>query len=253
MSTALHNTRLSARGLSLTELAFVMAILSASFLGILSTMDFMANGMHSETVYAEQNTRTTGTLYDVVAELRDATAYSPNFFLEVNPEKPPRITFDKVDTVDSSGNMVWGNKITYRLERVSNAASAAFESDHAGITQGRIVREETGPKKGDPTVLSVIEDSVPYRFTKDGSPAWGFNVSRDGCALSITISRFGDTGSKSIEAQKNGTEAAQQVQAPAPTGNSSTPTATTVQGSIVITTVNGVYFLKNPQVVIPAQ
>lgn len=241
----------SSRGMSLIELTFVMSILGGAFLAILSTMNFMAGGMHAETVYAEQNTRTTGTLYDVVSELRDATAYSPNFYLEVNPEKPPQIIFDKVDGVDSTGNMIWGSKITYRLEKVSTAASAQFEADHPGITQGRVIREEVFAQKNELPLVRVVEDNVPYRFTQNGTAAWGFNIAREGCALAITLSRFGDTGSVASDS-KSSVNTQQQNVAQQNT-NTLESTSTITLGSVVISTAKGVYFLKNPQVVIPAQ
>ncbi|HLX64987.1 MAG TPA: hypothetical protein VKX17_27200 [Planctomycetota bacterium] len=218
-------------------------------------MSFVANGMYSETVSADQYTRTTGTLYDVVSELREAASYSPHFYLEVNPTKAPSITFDKIDTVDANGNIVWGSMITYRLEHVATDASAQFESDHPGVTQGRVVREEVASvnNQPQPAVLTVIEDCVPYQITQSGTSAWGFNVTRDGCALTITLSRCGDTrlgtGAENDINVNSNTMAATTTT----TTNTSNPITHATLGTLDICTTKSVYFLKNPQVVIPAE
>lgn len=239
-------------GLTMVELMFVMAILSGMFVAACSTMIFIGAGMQSEAIYSDQYARSSGTLYDLVAELREAAVYSPNFYVEVDPAKAPLITFDKIDGVDSSGNTVWGKKITYRLERVTGAAAEAFEAAHSGILVGRLMREESTPNNTDPPLLMVIEENVPFKFAVNGVVTWGFNVTRDGCALSISISRFGDqhldAGAQS--AQNSESKTASKVTAAPP---NSFGLSTVTQGSIVIATARGVYFLKNPQVVIPAQ
>lgn len=234
-------------GLSLVELIFVMTILAGAFAGIFFTMNLVARGMYSETVNADQYTRVTGTLYDVVSELRETAVFSPHFYLEVNPAKPPSITFDKIDTVDADGTIVWGSTITYRLERVVSAGSAEFEAANPGITQGQVVREEIGKinNQPQPPQTSVIEESVPYQFTQNGNTAWGFNVTRDGCALALALSRFGDTH---IDTNLSATDAV--------SGNSAKANnaiSTTAVGRLAICTTRGVYFLRNPQAVIPAE
>ena len=95
-------------------------------------------------------------------------------------------------------------------------------------------------------------------FTRNGGAEWGFNVTRDGCAIAVTLSRFGDTGIDTATSADPATGAQQtqlaqtQISAPPP-ANSSAPTSTSTLGAITVTTATGVYFLKNPQVVIPAQ
>lgn len=253
--------RFRARGTSMVELMFVMAILAGAFVAVLSSINFIANGMFAERVHADQFTRTTSTLYDLVSELREATIYSPNFYIEQNPSKPPLIVFDKVDTVDSTGKMVWGSKITYRLEQVSSTSSSTSGGGTA-IVSGRIVREETAANSIVPPMTTVIEENVPYQYTLRGVRTWGFNVTLDGCALTVTTSRFGDTGIESGDDSASSSQLANggnastftasinnnSSAAPEPNGTSSS-----TQGTVAIFTVRGTYYLRNPQEIISAQ
>jgi hypothetical protein len=199
----------------------VLALLAGTFVAILDVLRLLGTGMQEETARATVTTRTQGTLYDIVAELRQATAYSPNFYIEQSAANPPKITFDLVDGVDPKGNIIWGNKITYRL--VKAPAAEAKQYSYLGIVPGQILRDEIGAKT--PLTTSLVEDMVPYQFVENGVTKWGFLVSRNGNSLSLSISRFGTT------VAKNGS----------------------ASSALSISTTSGVYFLRNPQVLITLQ
>ena len=252
------NHRLS-HGITLVEMTFVMAILSGAFVAILALLNFIGSGMFYDTVSSDQTTRTTGTLYDIVSEVRDATAFSPNFYIEVNPDAPPKIIFDKVDGVDKDGNTIWGSKITYRLEQSNDAGGLQLQAAKSGVPTGRIIREEVFANKALTADVRTVEERVPYQFKRNGVTEWGFNITRNGSALTVTSSRFGDSGIDA-HAPTDGvvTQPTNYAQAATAGGSTLVPASTTPVtsmsiGSLVISTATGTYFLKNPKVVIPAE
>jgi hypothetical protein len=210
-----RSVRRSARGLTILEMSIVLAILACAFVAILDVLHVLGMGMKDQTVRSDLVTRTQGTLDDMVAELHQAASYSPHFSIEQNPSAPPRITFDMVQGIDNSGNIVWGNVVTYRLVNVSATQGAEFA--YLNVVPGQILRDESGPTT--PLSTTIAEDLVPYQFVQDGVTHWGFSVSRSGSALTLAISRFGSPGVTAGNA------------AAAPT----------------ILTTRGVYFLRNSQ------
>ena len=221
MTTGVRGQESGVRGLTLLELMVALSVLGCAFLALFDVMHLLGSGIQNQKVSSDVLTRTQGTLYDIVAELRQATAFSPNFYIEQSATQPPRITFDLVDSVDSKGNIIWGNKITYRLVKASSQQIAEFA--YLNIVPGQILRDESSGTG--PVTTSVIEELVPYQFVDSGVTKWGFSVSRDGSALALSISRFGTTDAR-------GADAASAMQ---------------------ISTTSGVYFLRNPQVVITLQ
>ncbi len=248
--------RRRAPGHSLTELLFVMSILSGAFVAVLTVMNFIANGMYSERVQADQYTRGTGTFYDLTSELREVAVYSPNFYIEENPLKPPRITFDKIDSVDPvSGTMLWGSRITYRLDTALDTDGSGI-AQHNGIFPGRVVREELDPKVGGLPQVMVIEENVPFQYVQNGVTTWGFNLGLDGCALTVTLSRFGDTRIELGDDSKTRVTPVNQAQLNGKTAAGASidsATSSSSQGTCTVFTVTGVYYLRNPQEIIPAQ
>lgn len=217
----------AARGMSLLELIIGLTVLSLAFLLLIGILHVFASGMKVETVNSDQNTRVRGTLYDIGSELRQATASSPHFFIEQVPSKEPSITFDLIDSVNAEGAYVWGNQITYKLVAAPSLDTTILAT--SGITRAQLVREEL-TKSGE-TISSVIEDNVPLKFSNKGIVTWGFTVSRNDSALAISLSRFGDTGVNTPDA----------VNPLAPSGGSN--------HSVIVSTANTVYYLRNPQAV----
>jgi prepilin-type N-terminal cleavage/methylation domain-containing protein len=205
------------RGLTLIELTVALALLASAFVGILDVLRLLGSGLQYETVRSDLSTRTEGTLYDMVAELRQAAACSSNFYIEQNAALPPRITFDLVDRIDTKGNIVWGNKVTYRLVKAPETQAAQFS--YLNIVPGQILRDESGAVT--PLATTVVEELVPYQFSDNGVTKWGFSVSRSGSALTLSTSRFGTTAAKN--------------------GNASQ--------ALMISTVSGTYYLRNSAVV----
>jgi hypothetical protein len=58
----------------------------------------------------------------------------------------------------------------------------------SGIARAQLIRDEV--KKTGEVLTTVVEDSVPYQFTNNGATTWGFNVSRNGSALAVNLSRL---------------------------------------------------------------
>lgn len=209
------------RGLTLFELLVVLAILACAFVAILDVFQLLGRGLQVETTRAELVAHTQGRLYDIVSELRQAAGCSPNFYVEQDASKPPRISFDLVDSIDMKGNITWGNKVTYRLEKAPDAQIAAYA--YLAIVPGQILRDETAANGLVSTTL--VEELVPYQFSDNGVTKWGFNVSRNGSALTLSISRFGSVDARNASASN----------------------------ARLISTLNGVYFLRNSQLVTPLQ
>ncbi len=198
------------------------------FVIVLESMQVMAGGVKSSQAQSDLTTRTTGTLYDIVAELRQATAQSPHFYVEQDLAIPPSITFDLVAGVDVNGNILWGDKITYALQLMPPGDAASF--DYLGIDAAQLIRTETDSQGNVTTTL--IENNVPYRFSENGVTNWGFAVNCNGNAIFISLSRFADSGTLSGHTYQNVSD-----------GSFASP-------KLTIVTTTGNYFLRNPQSVI---
>jgi prepilin-type N-terminal cleavage/methylation domain-containing protein len=94
--------RRSARGFTLLEISIAIGIMGAILVLISQAIQVMSWGVRSSVAQSDSMTRTSGTVYDIVAELRQATAYSPHFYIEQDPTIPPTITFDLVAGVDAT-------------------------------------------------------------------------------------------------------------------------------------------------------
>lgn len=218
---------LRARGMTLLEITVAMGILSVAFVGIMLFMKVMVNGLYSESIESDQQTRTAGQMYDILAEVRQATAQSPHFAVAGSTTIPPSITFDLPAGTNAVGDVVWGSQITYRL-----ALNPGYYIDNAGTVQdAMILRDEVPAGVGGTTTTTVIEQHVPYKITENGVTYWGFNVAVNSNALTISIRRSGDTNVN--------------------LGTSVTPTGST-QGTLATAIFTGTYYLRNSQVALPA-
>jgi hypothetical protein len=206
---------------SLTLMTFILLV-------VFEVMVIMAGGVKSSLAHSDLSTRTKGTIYDIVSELRQATAYSPHFYIEQDVTQPPSITFDLVAGVDGKGNILWGNKVTYCLRLMPEPHASSF--DYLSIDAAQLIRIETDSHGAATT--SLVEDNVPYQYTEAGVSNWGFMVSRDGNALSMSLSRFADTGGRNGHSYRNVSD-----------GSAASPTLLIVKNT-------GTYFLRNPQAVI---
>lgn len=236
----------SPRGHTLLELTFTMAILSAVFAGTLSVIGFLGDAMSNENAQAAPFTRATGTLYDLGAELCEASATSPDFYIEQDPEKPPRLTFNKIVGLDAEGKIAWGSRVTFRLEPSDDQRMY----DLTGVLSARIVRDEVPLDKKTTPTSSVIEENVPYRFECGGKTQWGFDVTVDGPALTLTVSRFGGMPSS---LQRGTNVRAVNFCAPTAPNTTATPVSVVRANAPSIVTVTAMHCLQNPQVALPAQ
>ena len=216
------------RGLTLLEIMVTLGVVAAILVVVMESMQVMAIGVKSSQASSDLSTRTTGTLYDIVSELRQAAAYSPNFNIEQDIARPPSITFDLVAGVDGKGNIVWGNKVTYALQLMPEPEASQF--DYLGVDAGQLIRTETNSLGV--STITLVEDCVPYQYMEPGISSWGFAVSRDGNALSISLSRFADSGAPSGHTYQNVSD------------------GSTLKPSVNIVRTTGIYFLRNPQSVI---
>lgn len=219
---------LGTRGFTLLEASISLALMAFIFMVIFEVLAVMTGSTKSGIAHSDLNTNTRGVVYDIVSELRQATAYSPNFYIEQDAAEPPSITFDLVAGVDGKGNIVWGNKVTYCLRLMPDPQSRAW--DYLNIDAAQLLRIETDNLGA--TTTTLVEDNLPYRFTEDGVTNWGFTVSRDGNALSLSICRFADSGKKSGRQIRNASD------------------GTLAAENLIIVKASGTYFLRNPQSVI---
>src|SRR5262249_30235156 len=157
---------------ALTEMLFAVGILGGAMVATLAVVGFLGDATRYEAGQADPLVHTTGTLYDLDAELCDASASSPNFYVEQDPLKPPSITFDKLNGVASQGQPVWGSKVNYHLESATPIVPMSALSTSSPINVGRIVREET-PLGSTAPQVNVVEENVPCQFINKGAPAWG--------------------------------------------------------------------------------
>ncbi len=214
--------RRTARGVTLVEMTVAMAILGTAFVGISLFMNVMVNGLYSETIESDQQTRTAGKMYDILAELRQATAQSPNFHVvTATSSVPSSITFDLPASTNPAGNVVWGSKVTYRLA----LNSGQYIDSAATVQDAMIMRDALDPVSGT-TTTTVIEQHVPYKITENSVPQWGFNVTVNTNVLTIAIRRSGDTNVN--------------------LGTTVTATGST-QGTLATAIFTGTYYLRNSQ------
>lgn len=216
------------RGFTMLEMTVSLSILGAIFILVFQVMQMMADGFKYSQGSSDATTRSSGAMYDIVSEIRQATAYSPNFYIEQDINKPPSITFDLVSDVDSKGNIIWGNKINYSLKVMAYPQASNF--DYLDIDVGQLIRTETDPKGN--AITSVVADKVPYHYIENTTSYWGFMVSRNGSALTLSLSRFADSGVNTTRRYQNVSDKSFASQ------------------SLLIETTSGVYFLRNPQAVI---
>ncbi len=236
-----------ARGVSLLEITFAMAILSGAFIAVLYVMSFLAGAMTGESGRGDPFAGAMGAQYDLGAELCETAAFSPHFYIEQDPQKAPRITFDKIEGLDSAGGMVWGSTITYRLE--------AMNGSIGDITMGRLVRDEVSNLKDVPATTMTIQENIPYRYTQNGAAAWGFNVTLEGHALTLSTSRFGSVTETPATANRNVNTSPLSSKSTALqlAAGSAAAEASSVTRSKPVLSVTSIYYLRNPQAIIPAQ
>lgn len=264
--------RVHSPGFSLVELIVALAILAASFAAVLSIVAVLADGMYFETIQGEQQTRISGTVCDMLAELRQASM-SPNFNIATpaaaattNPSASqlPSITFDMPSTTNAAGAIVWGSKITYRL--ALKEADNGLDNDGDGIIgTAQILRDET--PVGMATTTTIVEDHVPLRVSETvggvTNTYWGFTVEKSNKAalkgftvydltnpanaptvfetsdnvIIVTIRRAGNTR------KDMNTTAVEKV------SNSSTLQGSSTQGKNVNAYIQRIFYLRNPQTV----
>lgn len=217
-------SRAAPRGFTLIEMSIALAILGVIFVGVILLMNVIVTGMYSEGVESDQHARVAGRMSDILSEIRQASAQSPNFAVAGSATTPPSITFDLPAGSTSTGTLTWGSKVKYSL-----AAMPGFIDPEGSVQDAVILRDETQPSGA--IITTVIENHVPYKITENGVVYWGFNVSVAANAVTVSIRRSGDTR----------TNLGTSVQA-----NSST------QNSLATSIYSGTYYLRNPQSAIPA-
>jgi hypothetical protein len=221
------NRQRALQGFTLLEITISLGVIAAILVLIIEAIQVMAGGVCSNLAQSDSMTRANGTVYDIVSELRQATAYSPHFYIEQDPGIPPSITFDLVAGVDGKGNIVWGNKVSYALHVMPQPEASNI--DYLRIDAGQLIRVETD-SLGNSTA-SLVEDNVPYQFSENGISAWGFMVTQNGNALFLSLSHFADSGVTNGHAYQNVSD-----------GSFASP-------RLAIVTSAGTYFLRNPQAV----
>ncbi|HYF50435.1 MAG TPA: prepilin-type N-terminal cleavage/methylation domain-containing protein [Planctomycetota bacterium] len=203
----------SARGMTLMEVVISMAVLSIGFLLCMQILKSMSDDMYAETTQSEIQKRSSGRIYDMVAELQNiVVADNAEIILglnltETNPFAPVTgdlpsgpgignsIRFRVVTGVDADGKAVYGGRIRYRwlCSNRETPANGIDDDQNGVIDDGYIAREELDDSNNVVTSMA-IEDHVPATVSSATAP-YGLTFERKSTnmrELLVTVHRSAD-------------------------------------------------------------
>lgn len=188
-------------GTTVIELVVGTAILAIIFLMATQIMGSMGTGISVEQTSAEQQTRTTAAVYDVMSELSSYSTLSPiqpATELHISPAGD-RITFRIPTGIDNAGAVTWGEQITYCRElNEREIQNNGIDDDGNGLTDnndGVLVRRVEDASTGDVLSKTVVTTQVPFggflveQLRYDTAPTPHYSPDPAGRILRVTIQR----------------------------------------------------------------